>query len=94
LAEQERKMIGERTRAGLAALKARGVPLGNRTNLPQAAAKGHAVIAARMLDANMSLQDIAKTLNADRVPTARSVGNWTAKSVSRLVARWNAAEAA
>ena len=40
LAEKERALISERTRAALASKKAQGAKLGNRTNLPQAGAKG------------------------------------------------------
>src|SRR5215468_7129690 len=40
LAEKERKLISERTRLALAAKKAQGAKLGNRTNLAEAAAKG------------------------------------------------------
>jgi DNA invertase Pin-like site-specific DNA recombinase len=36
LAEKERTMIGERTRVALAAKKAHGAALGNRTNLAEA----------------------------------------------------------
>jgi DNA invertase Pin-like site-specific DNA recombinase len=39
LAEQERRMISERTKAALAAKKAQGVQLGNRTNLAEARVK-------------------------------------------------------
>jgi DNA invertase Pin-like site-specific DNA recombinase len=38
LAEKERRMVSERTRAALAARKARGARLGNRTNLAAAQA--------------------------------------------------------
>src|SRR5271155_4287440 len=43
LAEKERTLIAERTRAALAQKKAQGAKLGNRTNLPAAQAKGVAV---------------------------------------------------
>src|SRR5471030_2595000 len=40
LAEKERALISDRTRAALAAKKAQGAILGNRTNLDEAQAKG------------------------------------------------------
>jgi DNA invertase Pin-like site-specific DNA recombinase len=43
LAEKERALIADRTRAALEQKKARGALLGNRTNLPEAQAKGAAV---------------------------------------------------
>ncbi len=46
LAEKERRMISERTRAALAVRKGQGVPLGNRTNLDQACVLGAARTAA------------------------------------------------
>ena len=41
LAEKERRLISERTRAALAARKAQGARLGNRRNAAEAAAAGH-----------------------------------------------------
>ena len=41
LAEKERRLISERTRAGLAVRKAQGAKLGNRSNPAEAAAVGH-----------------------------------------------------
>jgi DNA invertase Pin-like site-specific DNA recombinase len=43
LAEKERALIAERTRAALARKKVQGALPGNRTNLPEASAKGTAV---------------------------------------------------
>jgi DNA invertase Pin-like site-specific DNA recombinase len=40
LAEKERRLISERTKAALAARKAQGARLGNRRNAPEAAALG------------------------------------------------------
>jgi DNA invertase Pin-like site-specific DNA recombinase len=107
LAEKERRMIGVRTKQGLAAAKARGVKLGNLTSLPTAAANGHASIVAnadafaarhratvtRMLADGMSLQAIARELNAQGTPTARG-GQWAAATVSNLVARLKTLESA
>jgi len=101
LAEKERRMIGVRTKEGLARLKARGVKLGNLDSLPVAAANGRASMVAaadafaaamrpavmRMLNEKMSLQAIAREFNAQGTATARG-GTWTAKTVANLVARW------
>jgi DNA invertase Pin-like site-specific DNA recombinase len=107
LAEKERRMIGIRTKQALAALKGKGVKLGNLASLPTAAANGHASIVAnadafaanlrptvtRMLADGMSLQAIARELNAQGTPTARG-GQWAAATVSNLVARLKTLEAA
>lgn len=45
-AEKERAVISERTKAALAAKRARGEPLGNRTNIAQAQARGGAATKA------------------------------------------------
>ncbi len=101
LAEKERAMIAARTKAALAAKKAQGVQLGNRTNLAEAAAAGSAAnaLAADAFAANVlpviasiravgasSLRAVAAILNERRVPTARG-GEWSAAQVQRVLAR-------
>ncbi len=98
LSEKERKLIGIRTREALAGRKAKGVLLGNRTNLAEAQAKGRASsVAASVAFAEklypmiaglqaggMSLNKIAAQLNATGTKTARG-GAWTATAVSRVL---------
>lgn len=100
LAERERKATSERTKAALAALKQRGVQLGNPTNRAEAQAnsveriKANAdVFAQRMLnliqpmrDSGLSTSEIAKRLNDLRIPTARH-GTWHDTTVRRIVKR-------
>lgn len=98
LGEQERKMIGTRTKDALAALKARGALLGNRTNLSEAQAKGQAANAAkaaafnaqvlpkvRMLQAQgMTMAQIANEFNSDGKRTALGK-QWHQSTISRLL---------
>ena len=101
LAEKERALISERTRAALAQKKAQGVVLGNRTNLPDASAKGADAsrIAADTFAANVvpivrqieasgvkGHRAIAAALNARGVRTARG-GEWHATTVRNLLGR-------
>ena len=92
LAEKERRMISERTRAALAVRKRQGAKLGNRTNLAEAQALGSARVAAEArrfadnvapvireirADGVVSLRGIAVVLNKRQVRTARG-GRWQA----------------
>jgi DNA invertase Pin-like site-specific DNA recombinase len=101
LAEKERALISERTRAALAAKKAQGALLGNRTNLAEASRKGNEVqlAAARDFAANLlplireiqtagagSLHAIATELTRRGVRTARG-GNWNASRVRDILLR-------
>jgi DNA invertase Pin-like site-specific DNA recombinase len=101
LAEKERALISERTRAALARKKAQGALLGNRTNLPQAQAKSVAVnranadsFAANVLPVVEQIRQtgvtnpraIAGALNARGVRTARG-GRWHDSTVRNLLAR-------
>jgi DNA invertase Pin-like site-specific DNA recombinase len=102
VAEQERTKISERTKAALAAAKARGVKLGNPYGAKPftAEARQQAAEALRQ-QANARAQQLseiladfagqsanatAKALNDRRLPTARG-GKWTARSVINVRAR-------
>jgi len=98
LGEKERKLIGQRTKAALAAKKAQGVVLGNRTNLSEAQAKGQATnavkaaaFAARVVPTikqlkaqNMTLDQIAAELTVRNVATLNG-GEWHKSTISRLL---------
>jgi len=101
LAEKERRMISERTRAALAVRKGQGAQLGNRTNLAEARALGAACTAAgakrfaentapvirQVRDSGVaSLRGIACVLNARGVRSARG-GQWTATQVGAVLRR-------
>ncbi len=101
VAEKERRIIAERTRAALAIRKAQGVKLGNRTNLAEAQAKGGAALkreaeafAAKVLPSieairatgATSYNAIAKALNERGVKTAKG-GTWAAATVRNIMLR-------
>jgi DNA invertase Pin-like site-specific DNA recombinase len=89
VAEHEREMISQRTRAGLAAAKERGVVLGS-PSLPQlnASQQAAAVDRARAIrayldeTANLSARQAATELNRRSVPTPTGAP-WSAMTVSR-----------
>lgn len=100
LAEKERRLISERTKAALAVAKSRGVILGN-PRLADTRAKAHAKLKADA-DAHVrivmpaireakaagatSLRAIADALNARGIATARG-GRWQAQSVANVLKR-------
>ncbi len=101
LAEKERRMISERTRAALQARKKQGAQLGNRTNLADAQAKGSARVADDALrfaenvmpvieriraSGITSMRGIAAVLDARGVRTARG-GKWKAMQVGTVIRR-------
>jgi DNA invertase Pin-like site-specific DNA recombinase len=101
LAEKERAMISDRTRAALAQKKAQGAKLGNRTNLADAQILGAAATrtAADAFAANVlpvvrdlkaagltATRAIAEALNARGIRTARG-GQWHHSTVRNLLAR-------
>jgi DNA invertase Pin-like site-specific DNA recombinase len=99
LAEKERALISQRTKAALAAAKSRGVRLGNprleearaRANKDLiAAAERQAALALPHIlplhERGWSLRAIARELAERGVPTARG-GNWHAVQVSDILRR-------
>jgi DNA invertase Pin-like site-specific DNA recombinase len=99
LAEKERRLISERTKAALAAKKA--ASLGNPTNLALAGAIGRAASVAAADQLAKSLALILESVRAEGALTLRSIaaalnrrgikaprgGNWYPSSVSNLLSR-------
>jgi DNA invertase Pin-like site-specific DNA recombinase len=81
-AQFERRMIGMRTREGLAVKKAQGVILG----APVAIGGDAQAMILDMRRQGLSMAKIADRLNADRVPTARG-GAWHASTVRVVLQR-------
>jgi DNA invertase Pin-like site-specific DNA recombinase len=101
LAEKERRLISERTKAALAARKSQGATLGNPRNADAAAAIGRKaqVESANQLAANVmpiiaslresgvsDLRGLAHALNTRGVRTARG-GSWHVSNVKNLIDR-------
>jgi DNA invertase Pin-like site-specific DNA recombinase len=101
IAEKERVVISSRTKAALAAKKARGEPVGNPDRFRAISPAGRAVLVrgANQFAANLipvidsiratgvtELKAIAEALQARGVPTARG-GRWHAQQVKRILAR-------
>jgi DNA invertase Pin-like site-specific DNA recombinase len=87
LAEQERRMISERTKAGLAQAKVRGVQLGNQVQANKNRnAAVHRAMLLRPIFAELtgrSAAAIAAELNARKIPTPTN-RPWSAKTVQRV----------
>jgi DNA invertase Pin-like site-specific DNA recombinase len=101
LAEKERRLISERTKAALAAKKAQGAKLGNRRNIATAGSlgRGALVASADQFAANLlpliqgiqstgatTLEAITRALNERGVRPARG-RRWYASSVMNLLSR-------
>jgi DNA invertase Pin-like site-specific DNA recombinase len=88
LAEKERRLISERTKAGLAAAKARGKRLGglNEAGIArqqEALARAEALRSILTELADMSARGIAEELNRRGIPTSAG-GRWHAMQVIRV----------
>jgi DNA invertase Pin-like site-specific DNA recombinase len=88
LAEKERRLISERTKAGLAAAKRRGKKLGGRNAQSDKAAAEAAAFAERMRPillemGALSANRVAAIFNERGVPTAAG-GRWQATQVTRV----------
>lgn len=100
LAEKERKLISQRTKAALQERLKRGAKLGNTTNLSFAQAKGHAALSAnaqrfasgvaplivKLRAQGDTLQSIAEQLNQLSYKSSRGC-SWTPTAVSRVLKR-------
>jgi DNA invertase Pin-like site-specific DNA recombinase len=96
VAQEERRMISERTKAGLRAARERGVVLGGPklasiNSMRQQAAVSRAQVIAPVLTelAGLSARAAAAELNARQVPTPTGAP-WSAKTVIRTRARLSA----
>src|SRR3982074_1754329 len=101
LAEKERRMISERTKAALAAKKAAGAALGNPHNLIQAGSLGRAVLIERAEDLAYRLAPAVRLVRSEGATTLRSIaqalnrrgirsprgGTWHPSSVANLLSR-------
>ena len=79
LAQWERELIGDRTRAALKAVRARGTTLGRRSGVSDETRQ----MIRTLRTAGLSWQRIADTLEAEHIKTGQG-GKWHAATVRRL----------
>jgi DNA invertase Pin-like site-specific DNA recombinase len=82
-AEYERRIIGERTKAALAVLKASGKRLGRPSPIPPDVATGIIALHAEGLSASA----IARRLNDDNVASPSKQGKWHHTAITGLLKR-------
>lgn len=81
VAELERAMISDRTKAALAVKRAQGVRLGRPSSLPVEVVER--IVTER--DRGLSLPAIARGLVADRIPTAQGGATWYPSTVRAVL---------
>ena len=101
LAEKERRLISERTKAALAAKKANGARLGNPRNALEAASRGRSVQTANADQFAANLVPVLNAIRSTGAPTLEAMtqalnqrgirsprgGRWHASSVANLLTR-------
>jgi DNA invertase Pin-like site-specific DNA recombinase len=101
LAEKERRVISERTKAALAAKRAAGAPLGNPRNLAEAGSLGRAAMIESADDLAFRLAPVLRAIRSEGATTLRSIaqefnrrriksprgGTWYPSSVANLLSR-------
>ncbi|MGB0971179.1 MAG: recombinase family protein [Mycobacterium sp.] len=87
VAELERALISDRTKAALSVKRAQGVRLGRPSALPAEVVSG--IVADRAT--GHSFQRIADRLNADAVPTAQGGARWYPATVKKVLEGQDAA---
>ena len=107
LAEKERRLISERTKAALAVRKATGAKLGNPSNIREAGEAGRAslteaaddharsllpLLRALRAEGTITIGTVTRCLNERKIPTARGA-RWHVSSVANLLARAQKLEA-
>lgn len=80
-AQNERRLIGERTREGMAQRKREGVHVGRRRALPDDVARR----IYQMKDDGMTVAAIARTLTDEAIPTATGKTKWYSSTVNRVL---------
>ena len=95
-AQFERRLIGERTRAALAIVRATGSksgrPIGNPSFRPVPAQVVALIL--RLRDEGMSYRRLTDELNARQIPTAQGGKQWHTKTVFDIVKRATEQQAA
>lgn len=89
-AQYERRLIGQRTREGLAAKRAAGVRLGRPSGLPTEVIER----IVREHRAGASLRKIGAALEADGIATGRGGSKWHASAVKAVLESQDAAQVA
>lgn len=79
LAQWERRVIGERTKAALVAVKARGTRLGRKGNVDDETLR----LIRILRESGKSWQGIADALSAESIPTAQG-GQWHGATVRKI----------